>query len=143
MFPFVVKYMRALAGIPGAPQVFDGLLRLWYLAVGSRRVAYVDAIEEEAGEWEGVMLGIHRFGGTQFNLGRREIGHIHGNGLVDILTTKEIRDRLVRDGKAQPHHIFPHSNWISFRVRSELDVAAALALLRLSYDRLNERNRPA
>jgi hypothetical protein len=34
--------------------------------------------------WEGVTAHAHRFSGTEFRLGRREIGHIHGDTLVDI-----------------------------------------------------------
>jgi hypothetical protein len=35
---------------------------------------------------EGVKVLPHRFGGTAYMLGRREIGHTHGNHLVDIIS---------------------------------------------------------
>lgn len=34
--------------------------------------------------WPGVTAHPHQFGGTEYQLGRREIGHIHGDVLVDI-----------------------------------------------------------
>ena len=38
-------------------------------------------------------------------LGKRELGHIHGDRLVDIPFPKPIRDELVNTGQAEPHHI--------------------------------------
>ena len=32
----------------------------------------------------GVKSETHRFGGTEYKLGKREIGHVHGDYLVDI-----------------------------------------------------------
>ena len=34
--------------------------------------------------WEGVTAHPHRYGGTEYRLGRREIGHSHGDSLVAI-----------------------------------------------------------
>ena len=34
-------------------------------------------IEQEVGSWEGVSVHPHRFGGVEFRLGRRELGHLH------------------------------------------------------------------
>ena len=84
--------------------------------------------------WTGVTSGTHRFGGEEYRLGRREIGHVHDNSLVDIPFPKPVRDELIAAGKAQPHHVLPSSGWISFRIRSAEDVEQAIALLRRSYD---------
>ena len=65
---------------------------------------------------------------------RREIGHIHGDSLVDIPFPTKIRAELVSAGRAEPHHILPESGWISFYLRDEADVARAIELFRLSYD---------
>ena len=35
-------------------------------------------------QWPGVTAHPHRFGGTEYRLGKRELGHIHGDHLVDI-----------------------------------------------------------
>ncbi len=76
----------------------------------------------------------HRFGGVEFSLGRREIGHLHGDRLLDVPFPRKVRDELVAAGRAAPHHVLPQSGWVSFRIRSPADVEAAIALLRLSYD---------
>ena len=59
--------------------------------------------------WSGITSQPHRFGGTEYCLGRREIGHVHGDSLVDIPFPKEVRNELVTAGRAGPHHILPGS----------------------------------
>ncbi len=68
-------------------------------------------------EWEGMAVQPHRFGGVEYLLGRREIGHIHGDYLVDIPFPTKVSDEIVAAGRASPHHIFPESGWVSFYVR--------------------------
>ena len=93
-----------------------------------------DKIREAALSWDGVTAEPHRFGGTEFLLGTREIGHIHGDSLVDIPFPTKVRDEIVAAGLAQPHHILPDSGWISFYLREEADVQKAIDLLRRSYE---------
>lgn len=83
--------------------------------------------------WEGIEEHPHRFGGTEFRIGKREIGHIHGDSLVDIPFPKKVRDEIVAAGEAEPHHILPETGWVSFYLREEPDVERAIALLKRSY----------
>lgn len=76
----------------------------------------------------------HRFGGTEYMIGKREIGHVHGNHLVDIPFPKPVRDEIVFSGLAEPHHILPESGWISFYIREESDIEKAINLLKKSYE---------
>ena len=84
-------------------------------------------------ECDGVISGIHRFGGIEYKLGKREIGHIHGNHLVDIPFPKKIRNEIVEKGEAQPHHVLPESGWVSIYLHNENDVERAINLLSRSY----------
>lgn len=84
--------------------------------------------------WPGVTAQPHRFAGVEYVIGRREIGHIHGDHLVDIPFPKKVRDEIVAAGRAQPHHVLPESGWVSFYLRQESDVEQAIALLRESYE---------
>jgi hypothetical protein len=81
----------------------------------------------------GVVARPHRFGGTEYRLARREIGHVHGDHLVDIPFTKKIREELVAAGKAERHHILPESGWVSVYLRQTSDVDRAIELLRFSF----------
>ena len=83
--------------------------------------------------WAGMTSQPHRFGGVEYVLGTREIGHIHGDHLVDIPFPKKVRDEVVAAGRAQPHHILPDTGWVSFYLRQENDVESAITLLQESY----------
>ncbi len=89
--------------------------------------------------WPGVKAQSHRFGGTEYRLGRREIGHVHGDRLVDIPFPKKVRDELVAEGRAEPHHVLPKSGWVSIYLRQASDVERAFELLRLSFEIANEK----
>ena len=91
-------------------------------------------ISEKVTSWPGVTAQPHRFGGVEYGIGKREIGHIHGDHLVDIPFPKRVRDELVAAGRALPHHILPETGWVSFYLRQEADVEQAIALLRESYE---------
>ena len=96
----------------------------------------IDArIETEVASWESVTTHPHRFGGVEFRLGRREIGHLHGSRWADLPFHKGIRDMLVETGRAQPHHVLPHTGWVSKQIRDDVDVAEVIELFRLSYER--------
>jgi Family of unknown function (DUF5519) len=93
------------------------------------------AIVREVSSWAGVTTGRHRFGGTEFRIGRRELGHLHGNRLADLPFPLLIRDELVAAGRAEPHHIHPESGWVSRFIRDGSDVADVIELFRLNYNR--------
>ena len=91
-------------------------------------------ISEALTSWPEVTSQPHRFGGVEYVIGRREIGHIHGDHLLDIPFPKKVRDEIVAAGRAQPHHILPETGWVSFYLRQEPDVEQAITLLRQSYE---------
>jgi Family of unknown function (DUF5519) len=84
--------------------------------------------------WEGVTAHPHRFGGTEYRLGKREIGHIHGDHLVDIPFTKKARDEAIAQGKAEPHHLLPETGWVSIWLKSDQNVQDAIELLNRSLE---------
>ena len=95
--------------------------------------AQVKKLVDEASTWPGVAIAAHRFGGTEFSFGEAEIGHVHPGGIVDIPFPRSVRNELLAQKLAEPHHWLPNSGWITFRVDREEDLPHALWLLRLSY----------
>jgi hypothetical protein len=89
--------------------------------------------------WQGVEIRPHRYGGLEFRLGKRELGHIHGDALVDIPFPKAVRNEIVAAGEAEPHHILPNSGWISLFLRRAEDVETAIRLLERSWQLALER----
>jgi len=94
-----------------------------------------DAIVREVSAWPGVTTGRHRFGGTEFRVGRRGLGHVHGNRLADLPFPRLVRNELVAAGRAEPHHILPQSGWVSVWIRSSADAETAIELFRMNYER--------
>ncbi len=92
-----------------------------------------ERVKQAVTAWEGVAAQPHRFGGVEFVIGKREIGHMHGDSLVDIPFPKKVRDEILAAGRAEPHHILPETGWVSFYVRQEGDVEKAIELLRENY----------
>ncbi len=96
-------------------------------------------------EQPGVSAHPHRFGGTEYRLGTREIGHVHGESFVDIPFPKPVRDEVIANHLAEPHHILPESGWISLYLRQEQDTQTAVQLLNRSLEiaRVQVKNREA
>ena len=80
---------------------------------------------------------------TIYRFGRRQIGHVHHNeaGLADFSFPKEVREELIRSGRAIRHPAFPDSQTVaSYRVRSTADVPGAVQLFRMNYERAVARD---
>jgi hypothetical protein len=92
-------------------------------------------IQREVSSWEGVTAAPHRFGGVEFRVGRRELGHLHGSRLADLPFPIAIRNQLVAAGRADRHHILPESGWVSVWIRGNQDVRTVIDLFRLNYER--------
>jgi hypothetical protein len=95
--------------------------------------AVLDRITAEITAWPGMSAGPHRFGGVEYTLGSTEIGHIHSNGMVDIPFNSKLRDQLIAEGLAGPHHLLKDTGWITTFIRDAADEARALRLYRLNY----------
>jgi len=91
--------------------------------------------------WTDVEVGAHRFGGVEFRVGRRELGHLHGDRIADLPFPRRVRDELIAAGRARPHHVLPESGWVTFPIGEPDDVERAIGLFRLAYDRARRARR--
>jgi len=94
-----------------------------------------DRIVREVGSLPGVTVESHHGGMIFFHVGRREIGHLHGEQLVDLPFPVRIREKLVAEGKADLHYLHPKTGWVSYYIRSENDIDAIVDLFRLNHSR--------
>lgn len=99
-----------------------------------------DRIVHEVTSWPGVTTRPERYGGVEFCVGKRGIGHVHGGWQADIAFPRALRDRLVAEGRTGPHHIYADSGWTTLRIRTDADAEAAIDLLRINYDRVVQRH---
>lgn len=132
MFRFVVRYLGFLKHVPLLAWLLDALIGLWNYAFNPSILKSIDRIESEVSQWQDVCVSLHKFGGIQFNYCGQEIGHIHSNGILDILFDRETKYKLMENGFVDEHHSFPGSGWISCCIASPPDVVKAIGLLGLS-----------
>src|SRR5262245_26003829 len=92
-------------------------------------------IQREVTSWPGVTMSGHSGGIVFFQVGRREIGHLHGSRMADLPFPVRIREALVSEGRANLHYLHPKSGWVTCYIRSEQDVEIVLGLFRLNYER--------
>ena len=71
----------------------------------------------------------------QFNYKDVEIGHIHINGLLDILFDRKTKLQLFTEGKIENHHTFINSGWVSFYIKQKEDKEYAIKLLKMAYSK--------
>ena len=133
MFDFTIKHLGFLKHVPLLPHVFDAAMKIKNLFSNRALLDLLDEIEYEVLSWDKTTARMHKFGGIQFDVDKKEIGHIHSNGLLDILFSKEIKNQLVKEGRAKEHHTFKNSGWISFYIRNQEDKDYGLELLKHSY----------
>ena len=101
-----------------------------------------EQIVREVTAWPGVTSQPHRFGGVEFRVGRRELGHLHGSRLADLPFPVRVRDELIAAGHAERHHVLPESGWVSCRIRDARDVPGVIQLFRMNYERPWTGTRP-
>lgn len=97
-------------------------------------------ITAEVTSWPGVSAGPGPRGEFGFHLGRRELGHLHGDHAAHFFFGKELGRRLRDEGRVVDHPVFPgKAGTAARRIDGDADVRDVIALLRLNYDRIAER----
>ena len=92
-------------------------------------------INETVTPWAGVEAFPHRFGGTEYRYGRKEMGHVHGDRLADLPLPRKLRDEVIAAGRAQPHHVLPETGWVSCWMTTSEDVDGVIELFRMQHER--------
>ena len=142
MFLFVIKNFGFLKSVPGLAILFDNYLKIWTLASQPALLDWIDEIAAEASKWDHTRITTHKYGGLQFNYQEKEIGHIHSNGLLDMLLSRKVKNILMEDGRINNHHSFKNTGWISFYIKTANDKAYAVELLKKGYLIIHEKCLP-
>jgi hypothetical protein len=97
-------------------------------------------ITEQVTSWPGVEAGPGERGELAFKVGRREIGHLHGDHAAHFGFPKNVWVELRGQGRVVDHPVFPgRPGPAARRIEDEADVRDVIALLRLNYDRVVAR----
>ena len=103
--------------------------------VGTKKMSPSREITDRVMSWPGVTTHDHRFGGLEFRLGKRQLGHLHGDRTADIPLGRALRDELVAAGRARVHRWRPDSGWVTLEIDSDQGKTETLRLLRHGYER--------
>jgi hypothetical protein len=95
-----------------------------------------EKVKATLANWPGVTLQPHRFGGTEFRVAGKEMGHMHGSSLADFPLPMSVRNQLIADRRVSPHHVLPNSGWVSFWINGSEDFEPLIELFKLQYERL-------
>jgi luciferase-like monooxygenase len=100
-----------------------------------------EQITDEVTSWQGVTAGPGSRGEFSFRLGRREIGHLHGDRVAHFGFPKEVWTELFEQGRIGYHPVFPGKPGFGARaIQDEADVRDVIEMMRLNYDRVVARH---
>jgi len=100
-----------------------------------------EQIVAEVGAWPGVVVDTGELGEVAFVVGRREIGHVHGDHAAHFSFPRRIWTELRADGRIETHPVFPNAAQgpAARRIASDADVRDVIDLFRINYDRATAR----
>jgi hypothetical protein len=100
-----------------------------------------EQITKEVTSWPGVEAGFGARGEFGFRVGRREIGHLHGDHVAHFGFPKDVWQELFDQGRIDYHPVFPGKpGFGARRIESEDDRRDVIELMRLNYDRVVSRH---
>jgi hypothetical protein len=95
-----------------------------------------EQITTEVTTWEGVEAGPGPRGEFAFKVGRREIGHLHGDHAAHFVFPKDVWTELFAAGRVIHHPVFPERvGPAARRIDNADDVRDVIALMRMNYER--------
>jgi len=95
-----------------------------------------ERITAEVTSWPGVDAGLGSRGEFAFTVGRRALGHLHGDRTAHFSFPKFVWTQLREEGRIGDHPVFPGKvGPAARRIESDADAEDVIALLRLNYDR--------
>jgi hypothetical protein len=110
----------------------------------TRQQTASERITEEVTSWPDVEAGPGSRGEFAFTVGRRQIGHLHGDHAAHFSFPKQVWAELFEQGRVVHHPVFPGKvGPAARRIEDEADVRDVIALLRLNYDRAVARRGPS
>jgi len=103
----------------------------------SQSTTVSERITNEVTSWPGVTAGHGRRGEWSFRVGRREVGHLHGDHAAHFMFSGELGTALKAEGRVGDHPVFPGKPGpAARRIEDEADVREVIVLMRLNYDRI-------
>lgn len=100
-------------------------------------------IIDEVSSWPGVSVDDGELGELSFQVGGREIGHLHGDRAAHFSFPRRTWAVLHDAGRITHHPVFPDATQgpAARIIRDDHDVEDVIELFRMNYDRMASRGR--
>jgi hypothetical protein len=96
-----------------------------------------EQITEAVAGWPGVETTCGRRGELAFRVGRRELGHLHGDDTAHFAFPSDVWLELKEQHRIVEHPVFPGKAGPAVRrIEEDADVRDVIGLMRLNYDRI-------
>jgi hypothetical protein len=125
----IARYGGRLKKIPYLPILIDEQVKIFTFFFRPRRFMGMRAIFNHAANHLHLETAYHRFGGIDFRWNKREIAHLHSNGLLDVQYPRELAELLISYGLTERHHVYPASGWTTFEVNGDSRPDVAIQLI--------------
>ena len=100
-------------------------------------------VVETVSAWPGVDVDTEELGELSFKVGRREIGHLHGDHVAHFSFPRATWDELHAQRRIEPHPVFPDKRGpAQRRIANDADANDVIELFRFNYERVVARADP-
>ncbi len=124
----LAKDYKWFKGIPFIPILIDEQVKVFTMLF--RPVVFKQMIHFN--KWmkahDGIVVKYHRYGGLEYRIKNREICHMHGDGLVDVKTNREMKSKFIPSKYAKDHHVLSESGMLSLELEG-LESLLALKII--------------
>lgn len=126
----ISKYFGVFKKVPFLPHLIDQQLKIYSLFFRPKVFISVMEFNNWIRNLELINVGYHKYGGLEYSLKGMEICHLHSDGLVDIKSSKLIKEKFEKFNNVEPHHKYPSSNMLSVQLESnsELELVKKIVL---------------
>ena|SRR5688572_8301764 len=101
---------------------------------------FSEQIADEVGRWPGVSIDDGEMGELAFKIGRRQLGHVHGDHAAHFSFPKPTWRELHAAGRITEHPVFRGKvGPAARRIASEDDARDVIDLFRLNYERITAK----
>jgi len=130
----IAKYFGSLKKFTILTQLIDVQLKVFTLFFKPKVFNNMIKLTEQVKKLKDVKTINHRYGGIEFKVNGKEFGHMHGNGLVDILLNKKLAVEFCEKGICETHHVIKHTGWVSLQIDANENWRDAVVLMKKAYN---------
>jgi len=131
----ISKNFGFFKNIPFLPIILDEQMKIYTLFFRPQVFSKMIDLTKWIKEHEGVSTKYHKYGGIEFVVNQKEICHIHGDGLVDVILDKKIKEQFIGQNAIEEHHVISGGNMISYQLTKNEDLNLIKKIIKLSYEK--------